>query len=302
MAHNRGAASRFSGVFVAGALAVGAAAGLGAAPEANATCASFFGIGNSANCTSSFSSIAIAIGDNASAYATGVLGAAYALGKNAGAGMMGADAFDMAVAFGESATATVGGSLSTAISAGLNARTSAGLPGDIANLAIDLGKRNPGGGVLSRGYLNLAVDVLGGSDVQSSGIGNVAVNAFGPGNFVKAYGVFNNATNFLGVKNMVNGLVPVGGSTLTSSFTTFGTNNQVSVGKGPVIIAGSIFQKNSVVTKLSTGININGIKIGGAASRGVVVPAAATAAPSVKPAAALRGTPRAAATVRTSRS
>ena len=39
-----------------------ASAGLGLAPTANATCASFFGIGNSAECSSTLFSVAFAIG------------------------------------------------------------------------------------------------------------------------------------------------------------------------------------------------------------------------------------------------
>ena len=50
-----GRGSRRAGTVLAGVVASGAvavAAGLGSAPTANATCASFFGIGNSASCTS----------------------------------------------------------------------------------------------------------------------------------------------------------------------------------------------------------------------------------------------------------
>lgn len=293
--------TRLAGLAVTAGMAVAAAAGLGPAPAANATCASVFGIGNSTNCTSSFTSIAIAIGDNAAAHADHILGAAYALGKNATAETASGQVFNMAVAFGESANAQSGGIVSTAVSIGRNTRTISGVSvlTEIANLAIDLGDRNPGGAVISSGSLNLALDAFGGSNVAANGIGNVAVNAFGADNFVNAYGRFNNATNFLGNKNFVNGLVPVGGSTLTSAFVNFGANNVVQVGKGPVIIAGSIFQNSANVAKLNTGININGLKIGGAASRGPVVPAAATAAPLIKPAAALRNAPRAAATTRT---
>ena len=301
------AKATFGGIFTAGALAVGAVAGLGAAPTANATCASFFGIGNSVNCTSNATSIAIAIGDNAAAHASGILGAAYALGKDASAGMMSADIFTMSVALGQSAQAGSGGSLSTAIATGQNARSLAGSKGGIVNLAVDLGNHNPAGAVISDGYLNLAVDALGSSDVVASGIGNVAVNLLGKANFVQAYGKFNNATNFAGNSNTINQLVPVGGSTLTSAWVDFGTKNLVQVGKGPLIIAGSIFQKNSIVAKDGPGININGFKIGGAASRGRAVPAAttavpsaATAAPSVKPVATVPSAPRAVATTRES--
>ena len=63
-----------TGALVACAVTGGllAGAGLGGAPRANATCASFFGIGNSADCTSTLFSIAVALGDGASARADGV--------------------------------------------------------------------------------------------------------------------------------------------------------------------------------------------------------------------------------------
>ena len=64
-----------AGALIAGALASGLFAGAGwaAAPAANATCASFFGIGNSANCTSTLFSAAIAIGDGAQAHALSLI-------------------------------------------------------------------------------------------------------------------------------------------------------------------------------------------------------------------------------------
>jgi hypothetical protein len=52
-------------------------------PAAKATCASIFGIGNSADCTSEFSTIAVALGPNAKATAKGILGAAVAIGTGA---------------------------------------------------------------------------------------------------------------------------------------------------------------------------------------------------------------------------
>ncbi len=75
---------KITGALVAGAVASGlfASAGLGSAPTANATCASFFGIGNSADCTSTLFSVAVAIGDGAVAHADGLLGAAVVVGTN----------------------------------------------------------------------------------------------------------------------------------------------------------------------------------------------------------------------------
>ena len=57
--------TRLGGALLAMAIATGVStAAIGAAPAANATCASFFGLGNTANCSSGFGSIAIAIGSD----------------------------------------------------------------------------------------------------------------------------------------------------------------------------------------------------------------------------------------------
>src|SRR5262245_129566 len=83
-----------------------ASAGLGLAPTANASCASFFGIGNSADCTSTLFSVAFAIGDGASAHAADAFfGAAVAVGT--GAAATSNDAFfGAAFAVGTAAAAT----------------------------------------------------------------------------------------------------------------------------------------------------------------------------------------------------
>src|ERR1700759_495604 len=94
---------KITGGFVARAVASGvlASAGLGFAPTANASCASFFGIGNSANCTSTLLSVAFAIGNGASAHADGFLGASFAVGTGASATT--SDAFTVASAVGNNA-------------------------------------------------------------------------------------------------------------------------------------------------------------------------------------------------------
>jgi hypothetical protein len=71
MSRNTVTRTKLLSAAAASAVAVGAlaTAGLGSAPSANATCASFFGIGNSADCTSSPTTIAIAIGNGAQAHA-----------------------------------------------------------------------------------------------------------------------------------------------------------------------------------------------------------------------------------------
>ena len=91
---------KITGGLVAGAVTSGvlAGAGLGLAPTANATCASAFGIGNSANCTSTLFSVALAIGDGASAHADVFFGASFAVGAGAAATTSGA--FTLATATG----------------------------------------------------------------------------------------------------------------------------------------------------------------------------------------------------------
>jgi len=89
---------KITGALVAFAVTGGlvASAGLGMAPRANATCASFFGIGNSAECTSTLLSIAVAIGDGASAHADGVLGGAFVVGANSTAATSSGSVFNVA--------------------------------------------------------------------------------------------------------------------------------------------------------------------------------------------------------------
>ena len=70
------------GALVSGAMVAGTLTG---APAANATCASFFGINNGGGCTSTLTTIAIAIGTGATAHADGLFGAAFAIGTNSSA-------------------------------------------------------------------------------------------------------------------------------------------------------------------------------------------------------------------------
>ena len=62
MNQTRGKSGVLLAALVSGALAAGT---LGAAPSANATCASFWGINNGGGCTSKLFSFAIAIGTGA---------------------------------------------------------------------------------------------------------------------------------------------------------------------------------------------------------------------------------------------
>ena len=73
-----------------------ASAGLWSAPPARATCLSAFGIGNSADCSSTLFGIAFALGDGAQAHAEGFFGASFAIGDSASATTR--DAFTLASA------------------------------------------------------------------------------------------------------------------------------------------------------------------------------------------------------------
>src|SRR6476659_5939397 len=114
---------KIAGVLVASAMTSGlfASAGLGLAPTANATCASFFGIGNSADCTSTLFSVAFAIVAGAVAHADGFLGASFAVGTGASATTSGA--LTLASAVGNTVTAGANGLFGLALSVGGNHNT-----------------------------------------------------------------------------------------------------------------------------------------------------------------------------------
>jgi hypothetical protein len=210
-------------VRAAGALlAVGIATGVGVvttAPPANATCASFFGLGNTADCHSNFGSIAIAIGSTAVAQADGLFGIAFASGTHAGAVTLGI--------------------LGAAISVGTNSQTGSGSgtePIQLGNVAIDFGNHNGG--------LNA---------VAASGLGNLAVNLGGTDVFVVASGIFSNATNVSGMGSTV-----ASSGVLSWAFNVVGSFNNVGAGPGFLAVAGSIGQTGATVTQAPVGINING--------------------------------------------
>jgi hypothetical protein len=237
------AAAVTSGVFVASTLA--------SAPAANATCASFWGIGNGNGCTSSFGGVAIAIGAGATATAEGFLLTSIAVGTHAQAATNGI--FNLAVAAGTASGAVAGNSVGT----------------NFANVAIGLGDSssavaasNPG----DHGFGNIATTVGDHDLVMAYGTLNMASN-LGNGNTVVAQGLVSYASNVGGSKNGVeassSGVTSLG---LNTAFAFFATDTQVLAFPGPVAIAGSIFQTGAHVTKKGPGFNINGITVGGAAA------------------------------------
>lgn len=276
----------FTTALAIGALAAGTltTAELGTAPTAQATCASFFGIGNNADCFSTPLSIAIAIGPGAQAFAKGLFGAAFAAGN--GAQAYAPTAFEFGVAVGSKSEAIADGWFGIAAQFGPNGV--AGTQGDPVkgglgfNIAISVTTK--------------ATTVSGGSDTDAIGVGNIAINIFGDGtkgnvldNQVLAYGVANTAVNLFGNNNSTKaGLLKNDPASFSSAFTVFGTDNVVEAGPGPVAVAGSLFQKNAKVTKQGPGFNINGVVVGGAAATGATKSAAAAHHPA-KPAAASRG-------------
>jgi hypothetical protein len=250
--------TKFTGALL-GALTVGAlaAGGLGSAPTANATCASFFGFNSGGHCTSTPTSIAIAIGTNAQAHAAGLFGSAFAVGTGPSAVTEGA--FTIATAIGDNAQAYGYGVVGMATTLGSN------------GLAETFGQ---GGSHTALG-LNFALDVtLGstvpiGSEAVAIGISNIAVNLFGNGttfasDAAVANGNLNAAMTLGGTDNSVAAGLVTG--TFNSAFSILGSGNTVHAGPGPVAIAGSIGQTGATITKQGPGVNINGFTAGGAAA------------------------------------
>ena len=229
-----GRSSRRAGTALACAVASGAvavAAGLGAAPTANATCASFFGLNNSAGCTSTPTTVAIAIGNGAAAQAMGVFTSAFALGTNAHAlayaeGLQG---FSFASAIGNMSQAFAFGDLGLAAAVGANSRSFAGSLNNtpnIGNVALSLGSYTPN---VERGS-------------TTGGIANLAINIGGNSDYSTAYGTLNVGVNLFGDNSLVyaeDGTTP-GDTRASLAFSFFGKNNVVGAGPGPFAIAGSI--------------------------------------------------------------
>ncbi|WP_059018778.1 hypothetical protein [Mycobacterium sp. M26] len=265
-----------------GALTLG---GLASAPNADASCASFFGIGNTAECTSNLTSIAIAIGTNATAKANGLFGAAFAVGTNAGAQTDGPLSFATAVGDGSAAT-TDSGALSVALAGGVNASASAGqatpyAPASVGNVAVALCTKDCIAD--SRGIANVAINLFGDtSDVGVQGSATVAADVGGTESFTSVYGNFSNALSLFGTKSNTSAS-SMTVAFLSTAFTigsrgTGSVTQVVQAGPGPFAIAGSIFQTDAIVTKAGPGFNINGIAVGGASALGKRSPQSGSAA------------------------
>jgi hypothetical protein len=231
------AAVMASSVFIASAL--------GSAPAANATCASFFGLGNGGGCTSTFGSAAIAIGTGATAEADGF--------------------FDTAVAVGTDTSALGFGALNLAAAIGTKGRAQAGSEGnnDFANLALDFGNRSTVFAYSSTGtgFGNIATNFGDVNTVYAIGSLNTASN-LGSASTVAAEGIFENASNVAGTNNTVEAAT-TGSPGFNTAFAIFSNRSAVVAYPGPLALAGSVLQASGHVDKKGPGININGISFGG---------------------------------------
>ncbi|MCV7214318.1 hypothetical protein H7J51_03335 [Mycobacterium crocinum] len=217
--------------------------------QASATCASVFGLGNSADCRSGFGSIATAVGSGATAFADGLFSTAIALGTNAVSYTDPNGLLQTAIAMGPSADAEAYGVLALAIQAGTNGAARA--ENGIANVAVNLSPSTSF--TLAKGSLNLAMNLFG-------------RQAAGGSNITSALGTGNVALNLGGENDVAAGEyapdVPARGS---FAFSLFGTGNTVAAVPGPFALAGSVGQSGATVTKSGPGFNINGIRAFGAA-------------------------------------
>ena len=237
------------GLGIAGALATAA---LGPAPTATADCASFFGLGNTANCQSNPTSIAIAIGSNATATADGLFGVAFAWGRiplvgTANSGVATATtsgAFTFAWAWGDNVTAQAGDLFGIATQWGTNGTT---ITKGLANIAQAITNPFP---FLLPPTTDIGMTV-------ASGVGNVVTNGTfftEPGASVSAVGFGNFAFNGWGFNNVVKA-----GGTQNSFFNTafdVFTSGDVISGPGPFAVAIAAAQPPGHVTS-QTGPGFN---------------------------------------------
>ncbi|NTY61927.1 hypothetical protein [Mycolicibacterium sphagni] len=268
-----------------------AAATLGSAAPANATCASFFGIGNSAQCTSSPTSIAIALGPGATAKATGLFTVAIANGLGNGAG--------------QTTIATADGSVNLAYAGGSDSVT---VTHSNFSVGIVQGKRVAAvvGSVTGKDFFNSALS-LGSQGLVTptqtatytllvAGNGNMAVDFGGgqgdTGGFMEAYGTLNSVFSFgsrgsfVGAGTFAIPLGPAKPAVFSTAFNLFGTGNIVTTIPGPLSIAGSIGQTGATIKQAGPGININNTVVLSAAATGASNRAASAAASNKRPSAA----------------
>lgn len=267
------------------------AAALVSPATANATCASFFGIGNSAQCTSGLTSIAIALGPGTTAKATGLFTVAIANGLGNSAAdttvTTAVGRFNLAYAGGPNTAALTQSNFTLGVVQGKLATVAVGNKNgkDFFNIALNLGSR----GLVKPGMT--ATD-----SVLVAGNGNLAVNLFDgrgdTGGFIEVAGNLNSAFSIGGRGTVLSAGTfkllagPTEPANLSTVFNLFGTNNVVQALKGPLSIAGVIGQTGTTIKQTGPGININNTVVLSAAATGASKRAPSAASSSKRPAAA----------------
>ncbi len=230
---------------------------MGAIPAANATCASFFGIGSGGQCTSTLSSIAIAIGTNAEAHADGMLGAALTLGNDSSAYTIAGGWLNAAITLGNTNQTNAAGiaSLAAALS-GINQTVNAGtnVPGtlSIGNIAMSVSSPEAST-VVAVGVGNMAGNMFGSGNIISSGTGLRTMNFVGLNNSLTNNGTFNLIANVLANGNAIG---TDSSSVGNVAFGFIGQDNVITTA-GALAIGGAIGSTGQTVTQTGPGINVS---------------------------------------------
>ncbi len=258
-----------------------AAAAVGSVPTANATCASFFGIGSGGQCTSTLTSIAIAFGTNAEAHADGLLGAALTLGNSSSAYTVAGALANLAITTGDSNMTSAGGLGSVAfVASGINQSVIAGsggiTDGNIGNIAVSLASPEATE-TSATGIANLSLNLAGAGRVVGDGIGLTTANVVGLGADLSNGGTLNVVANVSGLNNQISNLRNSGGIG-NLAFNFIGSDNVVET-DGILAVAGAIGSTGQTVVQSGPGINISfGRSSAASAATRDVRPAAAAAA------------------------
>lgn len=245
------------GVLTAGALA---AAAVGSAGGANATCASFFGIGNGGGCSSTLTSIAVAIGENAEAHAEGFLGAALTLGANSSAATVAGALANLAVTFGDNNFTSAGGIGSVAFAgrSTINQTVVAGIgdltSGNVGNFAASIASPEATE-TSATGIGNTSVNIAGAGNISGEGVGLTTVNLVGLNADLRNRGLLNIIANVSGDSISISNDEGDGGIG-NLGFNFIGQDNVVST-RGVVAIAGTLGSTSQTVSQDGPGINIS---------------------------------------------
>lgn len=258
------------GALTASALA---AAAMGSVPVANATCASFFGIGSGGQCTSTLTSIAVAIGENAEAHAGGMLGAALTFGDSSSATTVASALGNLAVTFGNNNLTSAGGIGSVAfVSNSINQSVLAGvgdwMSGNIANFAGSFGGPEPTE-VLAEGIGNLSFNLAGSGRIAGTGIGLTTLNVVGLNADLANAATLNGIANFTGNNISIANL----GGIANLGFNFIGEDNVVT-SDGALAVAGTVGSVGQTVNQSGPGVNVS-------VAKGLAAPAAARSAAAV---------------------